>query len=152
MAALRAGTASEPAPYTLADMAADGMAVLDAVGVEQAHVAGMSMGGMIVQRMAIDFPDRVQSMTSIMSATGNIAVGQATPAAMATLSAPAPADRDGYIQHTVANRQVISGSHYDAEYWWQMAPRFYDRSFHPPGPAYQLLAIAADGDRTTELA
>ncbi|MDA3040164.1 MAG: alpha/beta hydrolase [Actinomycetota bacterium] len=151
MASLRSGTATEAPPYTLADMAADGIAVLDAVGVERAHVVGMSMGGMIVQRMAIDHPDLVLSMTSIMSTTGDTAVGQATPAAMATLSTPAPSDRDGYIEHTVANRQVISGSHYDPEYWRQMAPRFYDRSFHPPGPAYQLLAIAADGDRTAEL-
>ncbi len=152
MAELRAGTASEPPPYSLADMAADGIAVLDAVGVDQAHVAGMSMGGMIVQRMALDFPERVRSMTSIMSTTGNTDVGQATPEAMATLSSPTPSDRDGYIEHTVANRRVISGAHYDPEYWRVMAPRFYDRAFHPLGPAYQLLAIAADGDRTAELA
>ena len=66
-------------------------------------------------RMALDFPERVLSTTSIMSTTGDTDVGQSTPQAMATLSAPAPSDRDGYIEHTVANRRLISGSHYDAD-------------------------------------
>src|SRR6266545_4900760 len=80
--------------YTLRDMAADGMALLTAIGVDRAHVAGASMGGMIVQRMAIDHPDRVRSMTSIISTTGDRAVGTPTPEAMQALLTPPPADRD----------------------------------------------------------
>src|SRR5690606_39511972 len=75
IAALRAG--EEPdVPYLLSDMAADGIAVLDALGVERAHVFGMSMGGMIVQTMAIEHPDRLWSVTSVMSTTGDRSVGQ----------------------------------------------------------------------------
>src|SRR6187549_439838 len=73
--------------YTLADMARDALAVLDAVGVERAHVMGLSMGGMIVQRMAIDHPGRVLSLTSVMSRTGEPEHGQSSPEALAVLTA-----------------------------------------------------------------
>ncbi len=138
-------------PYRLSAMAADGMAVLDALGVERAHVAGMSMGGMIVQRMAIDHPGRVLSMTSIMSTTGAPEVGAATPEAMQVLLAPPPPDRDGAIANTVATIKVISGDHFSADHWQVQAALAYDRCFHPTGTAFQLAAIGADGDRTAEL-
>ncbi len=152
MAKFRAGEAVSGAPYTLADMASDGFAVLDAVGAEAAHIAGMSMGGMIVQRMALTRPERVISMTSIMSTTGNQSVGQATPEAAKVLVAPPPADRAGYIEHTVASRKVTGGSHYSADYWRNKAGEIFDRMFHPAGPAFQIAAVASDGDRTDQLA
>ncbi|MEM9132720.1 MAG: alpha/beta hydrolase [Actinomycetota bacterium] len=138
--------------YRLTDMAADAFAVLDAVGAERAHIAGMSMGGMIVQRMTIDRPDRILSMTSIMSTTGNREVGEATPEAAAVLITPAPADRDGYIEHSVKTRSIISGSHQDHDDWREVAGRSFDRMFHPVGVAHQLAAILADGNRTDQLA
>src|SRR5207302_5516445 len=105
--------ADDPAPYTVADMAADGMALLTALGVERAHVVGASMGGMIVQRMAIDHPDRVLSMTSIMSTTGDRNVGTPKPEAMAALLTTPPADREAFLDHTAETWRVISGPHYD---------------------------------------
>ena len=138
-------------PYTLSDMAADGFAVLDAVGATKAHIAGMSMGGMIVQRMAIDRPDRVLSMTSIMSSTGNPKVGRGTPEGAASLMAVAPSDRDGFIEFTVENRRITGGTHHEDEYWRTQAGLIYDRMYYPAGPAFQLAAVASDGDRTEAL-
>ncbi|MEL7158319.1 MAG: alpha/beta hydrolase [Actinomycetota bacterium] len=150
---LRAGDAVDPGevPYTLTDMAGDAFAVLDAIGVERAHVAGMSMGGMIVQRMAIDRPERVLSMTSIMSTTGRPGVGGATPEAAAVLVAPPPPDRAGFIEHTVKSRAVTAGAHHDDGYWQVKAGESYDRMFHPIGSAFQIAAVTADGDRTAKL-
>ncbi len=151
MAKYRAGEPVSGVPYTLRDMADDGFAVLDAVGAEQAHIAGMSMGGMIVQRMSIERPDRVLSMTSIMSTTGAPDVGGATPEAGKVLVAPPPPDRDGYIEHTKNSRRITGGSHYSAEYWHEQAGKLYDRCFHPVGSAYQISAVSSDGNRTAEL-
>jgi pimeloyl-ACP methyl ester carboxylesterase len=151
MARLRAGEPVDDTPYTLTDMAEDGFAVLDAVGAEAAHIGGMSMGGMIVQRMAIKRPERVLSMTSIMSTTGAPGVGQSTPEAAKVLMSAPPADRDGYIAHTVETRRVTGGSYFSAEHWQVQAGAAYDRMFHPIGSAYQISAVASDGDRTEEL-
>ncbi len=151
MGKLRSGEPILDAPYTLTDMANDGFAVLDALGVASAHIAGMSMGGMIVQRMAIDHPERVLSMTSIMSTTGAPDVGQATPEAAKGLITPPPPDRDGYIEYTIDSRRDTGGSHFSADYWRQHAAKTYDRMFHPIGSAFQITAVATDGDRTAEL-
>lgn len=151
MAKFRAGEPVESAPYTLRDMANDGFAVLDAVGADAAHIAGMSMGGMIVQRMAIDNPDRVLSLTSIMSTTGSPAVGQATPEAGKVLVTAPPEDREGYIEHTIASRKVTGGSHDAADYWRVHAGKMYDRMFYPAGSAFQIVAVASDGNRTEAL-
>lgn len=143
--------AADDVPYTVADMAGDGLAVLDALGVERAHVAGMSMGGMIVQRMAINHPDRVKSMTSIMSTTGAPGVGQATPEAGRSLLEPAPEDRDGYIEYTIRTRALTGGSYNADDYWRRHAGKTFDRMFHPIGAAFQIAAVASDGDRTDAL-
>src|SRR5690349_11100063 len=89
-------TAGEPVtvPYRLPDMAADVVAVLDALGVERAHVMGLSMGGMIVQTLAIDHPDRLRSVTSVMSTTGELDVGQPSPEARSRLFGAPATDRD----------------------------------------------------------
>lgn len=151
LAAFRAGGEVPEVPYRLRDMSNDGMAVLDALGVTQAHIAGMSMGGMIVQRMAIDHPDRVLSMTSIMSTTGAPGVGGATPDAAASLVEAPPTEREAFIEYQLRSRELIGGSHFSADYWRGQAGVLFDRCFNPAGSAFQIAAIASDGDRTAEL-
>src|SRR5207302_77128 len=140
-------------PYTVSDMAADGMAVLDELGIERAHIFGMSMGGMIVQVMAINHPDRVLSMTSVMSTTGNPDLrGEAKPEALAALASVPRADREGYIEDSVKTRRIISGPHFDEDQARRKAAENYDRCFYPPGAAFQMAAVVSDGDRTQRLA
>ncbi|PRY32245.1 alpha/beta hydrolase family protein [Pseudosporangium ferrugineum] len=95
-------------PYTLSDMATDGINLLTAVGIERAHVVGASMGGMIAQRMAIEHPSRVRTLTSMMSSTGEPEVGQSTPQAQQVLFTPRPANRNGYISS--AERELVWAS------------------------------------------
>jgi pimeloyl-ACP methyl ester carboxylesterase len=151
VAALKAGTTPD-IPYTLADMANDAIAVLDAIGDDKAHVAGASMGGMIVQRLAIDHPTRIASMTSMMSTTGDRDVGQATPEANAALMGAPPAERDAFIEHTITvSRVYASKAHYSPERIRARASREYDRAFRPEGALRQLAAIVADGSRSEAL-
>jgi pimeloyl-ACP methyl ester carboxylesterase len=140
--------------YVLADMANDAVAVLDAAGVARAHIAGVSMGGMIVQRMAIDHPGRVLSMTSIMSApSGNVV---ATPEAMAIISNPPPspdADYEAFIAYGMKNARIIGSPGYpwtDAELRERVIAE-HARAFNPAGVGRQRAAIGADGDRAAEL-
>jgi pimeloyl-ACP methyl ester carboxylesterase len=142
----------EPPAYTLADMAADGMALLASLGIERAHIVGASMGGMIVQQMAIDFPDRVVSLTSIMSTTGDRSMGTPEPEAMSLLLTPPPTERDAYLDHNAALWRVLAGAHYDEARFRDRFTRSYDRAFHPEGAKYQMAAILAGGDRTARLA
>lgn len=141
--------------YVLADMANDGMAVLDAAGVDRAHIAGVSMGGMIVQRMAIDHPGRVLSLTSIMSAPSPDTL-TSTPEAMAVLNVAPPdpkADFEAFIAHQVANARTIGSPGYprtEADLRAR-AEGEYRRAFNPPGVARQRQAIMADGDRIPAL-
>jgi pimeloyl-ACP methyl ester carboxylesterase len=139
------------APYSLSTMAADAVGLLAALGISAAHVVGASMGGMIVQMMAIEHADRVASMTSIMSTTGASDVGQPDPAAIAALLTPSPTDRDGAIASNVATSQIIAGSLFDEAEARARAIETYDRCFHPAGTAFQIAAIAATGDRTERL-
>jgi pimeloyl-ACP methyl ester carboxylesterase len=149
------GLSTKTAPgapdYTLSDMAADGMAVLDALGIERAHVAGTSMGGMIVQVMAIEHPERVASLCSIMSTTGDRSVGGASDEAMAALRTPPPADRAGYVEHAVVSGRLVSGTQFDEAAARELAAASYDRSFHPDGALRQMAAIMAAPDRTEAL-
>lgn len=140
------------APYHLVDMADDAMAVLDDLGVAAAHVVGASMGGMIAQTIAIHHRERVLSLTSIMSTTGNPAVGQPTPEAVAILLTPPGTTRDERIASSVAGTRIIaSPEHFDEEYVRDKATRAYDRCYCPEGIARQLLAIVTSGDRTEDL-
>jgi pimeloyl-ACP methyl ester carboxylesterase len=139
------------APYSLSTMAADAVGLLAALGISAAHVVGASMGGMIVQMMAIEHADRVASMTSIMSTTGASDVGQPDPAAIAALLTPSPTDRDGAIASNIATSQIIAGSLFDEAEARSRAIETYDRCFHPAGTAFQIAAIAATGDRTERL-
>ncbi len=145
-----AGEAIE-APYTLSLLAADAAGLLDALDIPAAHIVGVSMGGMIVQTMAIEHPDKVLSLTSIMSTTGNSAVGQPAPDAMAAMLAPAPATREEAIEQDVRTTRVISGSLFDEDVTRARAAEAYDRAHNPDGFRFQLAAIAASGDRTEQL-
>jgi pimeloyl-ACP methyl ester carboxylesterase len=139
------------APYRLSDMAADGIGLLDHLGIERAHVVGASMGGMIVQTMAIEHPERLASLTSIMSTTGDPQVGQADPDAMGALLQPPAETRDAAIAQSIETWRTISGPHFDEDRTREGAAESYDRSFYPAGVAFQMAAIAAGPDRTEPL-
>jgi len=150
-AAFRSGD-PVPAPYTLSDMAADAVGLLDHLGVDRAHVVGMSMGGMIAQTAAIDHPGRVASLCSIMSTTGEREVGRPTPEANAALLAKPPKTRDDAVALAVANARVIgSPPHVDPERVGAIAGAAYDRAFHPIASARQLLAVWQSGSRLAGL-
>ena len=153
MAALQKGEKLE-APYTLDDMAADAVGLLDGLGIEKAHICGVSMGGMIAQIIAIQYPSRVLSLTSIMSHTGNPDLPRAKPEALAVLTAPVPTEREAYIEHSVKTIRVIGnpGFPFIEERYRKRAAREYDRSFYPQGTARQLMAVMVAGDREPELA
>lgn len=130
--------------YVLSDMANDAIAVLDAVGVEAAHVVGASMGGMIVQQLAIAHRRRLLSATSIMSNTGESEYGGSTPEALAQLTAPPATTRDESIERSVINSRIWgSPEFFDEERLRADAARSYDRCFDPAGVGRQYLAIRA---------
>ncbi|MEQ9520734.1 MAG: alpha/beta fold hydrolase [Parvibaculum sp.] len=141
-------------PYTLADMAADGIGVLDALGIERAHVLGVSMGGMIVQLMGINHGERLLSLTSVMSSTGNPDVPPATAEAQKALNEPAPSqERGDVIAHSTKGRRTYESPAYrksDAEYA-ALIGEAYDRMFYPQGYMRQYCAIVADGSRVERL-
>jgi pimeloyl-ACP methyl ester carboxylesterase len=139
-------------PYTLSDMATDGINLLTALEVEHAHVVGASMGGMIAQRMAIEHPSRILTLTSMMSSTGEPDVGQSTPQAQQVLFTPRPADRDGYV--SAAERDLVWASrrYADVEALRELAAASYDRAYYPAGVPRQLGAMVLDGSRAGDLA
>jgi pimeloyl-ACP methyl ester carboxylesterase len=138
------------ASYSLDDMAADGIGLLDHLGIERAHAVGVSMGGMIAQLMAVRFPERVLSLASIMSNTGSLRTGQPRPKAMMMLLRRPPRGREEFIESGVRLFTAIGSSGFprdEAELRDLMA-RSYDRSGDPRGTGRQLAAIIASGDRT----
>jgi pimeloyl-ACP methyl ester carboxylesterase len=143
------------APYVLADLAADSAGLLDALGIEQAHVVGVSMGGMIAQELAIKYPERVLSLCSFMSTTGDHEVGQASQEALAVLLSPPGADRERSIERGMNVLRIIGSSTPGLaatdEWRRDRVTAAYDRSFRPAGGARQLAAIAASPDRTEGL-
>jgi pimeloyl-ACP methyl ester carboxylesterase len=141
-----------PVPYTLSDMAADGIGLLDHLGIERAHIVGNSMGGMIVQTMAIEHPDRIISVTSVMSSPGDPRVGKPTPEARDALLAPPPPDRENFIAASLNSRIWASKRFYDPDWLTELAAAQYDRCFSPEGATRQLAAIYASGDRSEGLA
>jgi pimeloyl-ACP methyl ester carboxylesterase len=140
-------------PYTLRDMASDTIGLLDALGIGSAHLVGASMGGMIAQEIAIAFPARVRTLTSIMSTTGDRKLPRARPRALAVLSRRIPRDRDGYIRAYIDTWHVLAGDRFpfDAAYWARQGAASYERGINPPGAARQLLAIMASGSRKKAL-
>jgi pimeloyl-ACP methyl ester carboxylesterase len=152
LAARLAGEPVPPAPYDLTDMGNDAIGLLDALDIEQAHLVGASMGGMLVQTMALDHPDRCLSMTSIMSSPGDPRAGKPTKEALAVLMTPPPSDRDAYVAAAVTNGAVTgSKRYYDPARAKDRAEVAFDRAFYPEGAPRQLAAIYASGDRTERL-
>jgi pimeloyl-ACP methyl ester carboxylesterase len=140
------------ASYTLSDMAADAVGLLDALGFASAHVVGASLGGMIAQTIAIEHPGRARSLTSIMSTTGDRAVGLPNLAVLAGLGAP-PQDRQGFIDWRVRAFRVIGspGFEFDEAAVAELAGRGYDRDHDRLGMVRQSVAMLASGDRTARL-
>ncbi|MFW9996763.1 MAG: alpha/beta fold hydrolase [Candidatus Odinarchaeota archaeon] len=152
MMALQQGEQVE-VPYTLSDMAKDAAGLLDALEIEAAHVVGVSMGGMIAQTMAIEYPERVKTLTSIMSSTGNPELPQPDPEAMAILVTTPPEDREEYIEDSVKTWRLLHGPKYplDETYIRERSALAYDRSYYPEGTGRQLAAILASGSRNEAL-
>jgi pimeloyl-ACP methyl ester carboxylesterase len=140
-------------PYTLDDMAGDAVGLLDALGIESAHVVGASMGGMIAQLVAIHYPHRVRTLTSIMSTTGDPQLPPPTPEAMSLLLAPPPTDRDGYLDSAVQSSAVFNGPGFpvDEQRARERAALAFDRGLHPAGTARQLAAVIVSGSRRQAL-
>jgi pimeloyl-ACP methyl ester carboxylesterase len=137
------------ARYLLADMARDTFALMDRLEIESAHVAGASMGGMIAQEMAIARPDRVRSLISIMSTTGNRWVGSPTFRAWGLLLSDFARDRDSYVKQVEKTFKVIGSPAYrEIDHLSILAGEMYDRSHNPKGIIRQMHAISASGDRT----
>jgi pimeloyl-ACP methyl ester carboxylesterase len=143
-----------PAPYSLGDMARDAAGVLDALGIARAHVCGASMGGMIAQRLAVHHPERVKSLTLMMTTSGARRLPQASARARrALLSRPASSAEDDVIAQLMSVLEVIGSPAYrpDAQDVRQRLRHALRRAYRPAGTLRQLVAIAADGDRSPGL-
>ncbi len=142
-------------PYTLGDMCADTLGVLDALKIDKAHVVGVSMGGMIAQRVAIAAPQRTLSLTSIMSTSGARGLPQAKREVMrAMLSRPSERSFGAVLEHSVGLFQAIGSPAYptpEAELRTRVAAAM-QRSFHPVGTLRQMMAIVSDITRAAQLA
>jgi pimeloyl-ACP methyl ester carboxylesterase len=140
-------------PYTLLDMARDTAGLMDALGIQRAHVAGASMGGGIAQEMAIHMPDRLLTLTSIMSSTGDPSLPPPTAEALALLFAPTPKDREAYLVHHAKTLRTLRGPHFGEDITTDVerAARNFDRGLSLTGSARQLAAIIASGNRTPAL-
>jgi len=141
------------APYRLHDMAKDTIGLMDALGIHAAHVVGMSMGGMIAQEMAISFPQRLRSLTSIMSTTGNPRVPAPTREAAAVLMLPPPTTRDEYFARFAQTWKVLRVGSFpqDEALDRARAERSFERGLNPAGVGRQLRAILASGSRKERL-
>ncbi|RBY87240.1 alpha/beta hydrolase [Blastococcus sp. TBT05-19] len=139
--------------YGLPDLAEDTVGLLDALGIDSAHVVGASMGGMIAQLVAIAHPERVRSLTSIMSTTGDPAVGAPAEAALGVLLAAPATEREGAIQRVVDTYRVIGspGFEFDEASVRDRAGLSFDRAHDPAGVSRQLAAILSTHDRTADL-
>jgi pimeloyl-ACP methyl ester carboxylesterase len=147
------GTDTKTPTYSLEDMAADAAGLLDALSIDSAHVVGASMGGMIAQTFAIAYPERTKTLTSIMSTTGNHAVGQATTDALAGIMVPPPKSREEAVELGVKLARLIGspGFPFHEEAVRERSGSTYDRAFNPPGTARQMQAITSQPDRTEDL-
>jgi pimeloyl-ACP methyl ester carboxylesterase len=137
------------APYTLRDMADDAVGLLDALGIDTAHVIGVSMGGAIAQEMAIHYPHRLRTLTTIMSTSGEPGLPSPKPEALAILTAPAPPDKAAYVENYQRTWRVLRGPGFplDEARDRERAEATYARGLNPAGLARQLAAIIASGSR-----
>ena len=140
--------------YKLRDMAADVVGLLDSLGIKSAHIVGASMGGMIAQEMALSFPQRVRTLTSIMSSTGNLKLPQPTREASAALLAPPPKTKDEYVARFAQTWKILRQGSFpqDEAKDRHRAELCYSRGLNPPGVMRQLRAILASGSRKDRLA
>ncbi|OJU15790.1 MAG: alpha/beta hydrolase [Afipia sp. 62-7] len=141
------------APYKLWDMADDAVGLMDALGIKAAHIVGASMGGMIAQEIAMRHPDRILSLTSIMSTTGNPRLPQPTPEASAMLLAPPPKTKEEFLDRFAKTWKLLRGGSFplDEAKDSERAERIYARGLNPAGVGRQLRAILASGDRRERL-
>jgi pimeloyl-ACP methyl ester carboxylesterase len=141
------------APYLLSDMAADAVGLLDALNIPAAHVLGASMGGMIAQTMAIEYPERLRTLVSIMSTTGAADLPQPAPDVAMMLIAPAPDTLDAYLDNAVKWAQVLNGPGFpvDEEKVRGQTAVSFKRSYYPQGTGRQLAAVLASGSRREAL-
>jgi pimeloyl-ACP methyl ester carboxylesterase len=149
--AILAGTA--PAPYSLTDLAADAVGLLDVLGLDAVHVFGVSMGGMIAQAMALSYPDRVRSLTSVSSSTGEPVTSAPTPEAAAVLLLPAATTREESMDRAETRFAVIGSPQFATDTAWlrTTAGRYWDRGRDADGIARQLAAVVTAPDRTPAL-
>jgi pimeloyl-ACP methyl ester carboxylesterase len=145
------GGEAPPVPYDLSDMANDAVGLLDALGIEAAHVMGASMGGMIVQTIAIEHPERCLSVVSVMS-TPSARIGPPTKESLEVLLSAPPTERAAYIAAAERTAAWASKRYVDVDRLKERAAVAYDRAFYPQGAPRQLAAIYASGDRTDALA
>jgi pimeloyl-ACP methyl ester carboxylesterase len=151
MGAAFTGQPMPAVPYTLSDMAADAVGLLDHLGIDKAHVLGASMGGMIAQTIAIEHPERVHTLISVMSMTGELEHGSPLPEAAQVLMTPPPHDREEFIERATTTAVWCSRRFFDPEKAKFEAARAYDRRFYPEGAFRQLAAIYAAGSRAEGL-
>jgi pimeloyl-ACP methyl ester carboxylesterase len=139
--------------YTVSDMAADGIGLLDALGIDSAHIVGASLGGGIVQYMAIEHPHRVRSLCSIMSTTSGPGLPPPPPQLLEWASKPPPTTREEIIEAAVETAHLIGSTAFeiDDDQVRARAALSYDRGYHPDGRTNQAMAVAAAGDRTEAL-
>lgn len=139
--------------YTISDMAANAVGLLDSLEIDRAHILGMSMGGMIAQALAIEVMHRVHTLTSIMSSTSGPTYRKRSPAVMALLRQPTPTGRRDYIDHGVACERVFHGTHFpfDADHVSMQYGRYYDRCFYPDGIVRQTAAVLTAPSRQKAL-
>jgi pimeloyl-ACP methyl ester carboxylesterase len=142
------------APYTLRDMAADAVGLMDTLGIDAAHVVGASMGGAIGQTLAIHHPSRLRSLTSIMATTGAPGLPPPTPEALAVLFKPTPTDQSGYFESYVQTWKVLRAGSFPLDEARDLARagQNFARGLNPAGVARQLMAILASGSRKQALA
>jgi pimeloyl-ACP methyl ester carboxylesterase len=139
-------------PYTLAEMADDAVGLLDHLEIEKAHIIGASMGGMIGQHVAMRYPARVMSLTSIMSTTGGRLVGQPKMAVLPLFLGRPSGSKEDYVERAVKLfRAIGSKKGFDEDYVREGAAASWDRGINPAGYGRQLAAITADGNRTKRL-
>jgi pimeloyl-ACP methyl ester carboxylesterase len=135
------------------DKAGDAVGLLDALGIDAAHIVGSSLGGMVAQTLAIEHRERVLSLASIMSTTGDRTVGEASPLGLEALTTVPPPDREGFLEALVGARRKISspGFPFDEERARRIAELGFDRGYNPQGTVRQAVAIILSGDRTERL-
>ena len=142
------------APYLLSHMAADVVGLMDSLDMEKAHICGISMGGMIAQTVAIEYPRRLEGLVSLESTTGEPGLPLAKDGVREAMLKPVPSEREAHIRHRLEIYGLFSGGseRFDQEYQREVLARSYDRSFYPAGFARQYVAILASGSRKQALA